>query len=151
MQAVKNLPPIALKIVFIYFVEVNFFVNFVGVTINPMANRTVKFYRHHFNKFFAAQTPQVKKKIAQILVWVQEVERLPNSILRNIENVKGMYEIRIETGGNIFRIFCCFDEGNLVVLFHAFQKKTQKTPKKEIDKAQKLMNEYFKEKENGKE
>ena len=83
MQAVKNLPPIALKIVFIYFVEVNFFVNFVGVTINPMANGTVKFYRHHFNKFFAAQTPQVKKKIAQILVCVQEVERLQfSTILR---------------------------------------------------------------------
>lgn len=109
-----------------------------------MANRTVKFYKHYFQEFFALQTPQVKKKIVQTLVWVQEVDRLPISILRNIEGVKGLFEIRIEYGSNIFRIFCCFDRGNLVVLFNAFQKKTQKTPQKEIDRAERLMNEYFK-------
>lgn len=113
-----------------------------------MSNRTVCFYKHHFKEFFAAQTPQVKKKIAQTLVWVQEVKRLPISILRNVEGVKGLFEIRIELGGNIFRIFCCFDKGNLVVLFNAFQKKTQRTPRKEIEKAEKLMNEYFNEKDN---
>ncbi len=113
-----------------------------------MANRTIKFYKHYFNEFFAAQTPQVRKKIAQTLVWVQEVDRLPISILRNIEGVKGLFEIRIELGGNIFRIFCCFDNGNLVVLFNAFQKKTQRTPQKEIDKAARYMNEYFNEKDN---
>lgn len=112
-----------------------------------MANRTVKFYKHYFMEFFAEQTPQVKKKIAQTLVWVQEVDRLPISILRNIESVKGLFEIRIELGSNIFRTFCCFDRGNLVVLFNAFQKKTQKTPQKEIDRVERLMNEYFKEKD----
>lgn len=56
----------------------------------------------------------------------------------------GIYEIRIEFESNIYRIFCCFDKGNLVVLFNAFQKKTQKTPKKEIDLALKLKDEYFK-------
>jgi phage-related protein len=44
---------------------------------------------------------------------------------------------------NILRIFCCFDEGNLVVLFNGFQKKTQKTPKKEIEKAARIKAEYF--------
>ena len=58
----------------------------------------------------------------------------------------GLYEIRIEFQSNIYRIFCCFDEGRLVVLFNGFQKKTQKTPKSEIDKAEKLKDEYFKEK-----
>ena len=110
-----------------------------------MANRTVIFYKQYFKEFFAAQTPQVRKKIAQTLVWVQEVNRLPISILRNIEGVKGLYEIRVEFGSNIFRIFCCFDKGNLVVLFNAFQKKSQKTPQREIDKAERLMIEYFKE------
>jgi len=62
--------------------------------------------------------------------------------------VKGLFEIWIEFGGNIFRIFCCFDNGNLVVLFNAFQKKTQKTPQKEIDKAERLMDEYFNNKED---
>lgn len=113
-----------------------------------MANRTVKFYKHYFKEFFAAQTPQVRKKIAQTLVWVQEGDRLPVSIFRNIEGVKGLFEIRIEFSGNIFRIFCCFDKGNLVVLFNAFQKKTRRAPQKEIDKAERLMNEYFNEKDD---
>ena len=60
-----------------------------------------------------------------------------------MESTKGLYEIRIEVGNNIFRIFCCFDIGKIVVLFNGFQKKTQKTPKSEIDLALKLMNKYF--------
>lgn len=113
-----------------------------------MSNRTVIFYKHYFSEFFAAQAPQVRRKIAQTLVWVQEVDRLPISILRSIVGVQGLFELRIEFGGNIFRIFCCFDKGNLVVLFNGFQKKTQRTPQKEIDKAERLMNEYFNGKDN---
>jgi phage-related protein len=55
-----------------------------------------------------------------------------------MENTDGLYEIRVEYGSNIYRIFCCFDEVRLVVLFNAFQKKTQKTPQKEIEKALRL-------------
>lgn len=111
-----------------------------------MVKRTVIFYKNHFQKFFVAQTPQTKKKIAQTLVWVQELDHMPASIFKSIEGAKGLFEIRIECGGDIFRIFCCFDRGNLVVLFNAFQKKTQKTPKKEIEKAEMLMTEYFNDK-----
>jgi phage-related protein len=60
-----------------------------------------------------------------------------------MENTDGLYEIRVEYGSNIYRIFCCFDEGRIVVLFNAFQKKTQKTPQKEIEKALRLKQEYF--------
>jgi len=63
-----------------------------------------------------------------------------------LAGTNGLYEIRIEFQSNIYRIFCCFDIGNLVVLFNGFQKKTQKTPKKEIDLALKLKDEYFNEK-----
>lgn len=59
---------------------------------------------------------------------------------------EGLFEVRIEYQSNIYRVFCCFDEGRLVVLFNGFQKKTQKTPKNEIDKAVRLMNEYFQNK-----
>ncbi len=55
----------------------------------------------------------------------------------------GIYEIRVEVGSNIYRIFSCFDKGNIVVLFNGFQKKTQKTPKQEIELAEKLKKEYF--------
>ena len=66
-----------------------------------------------------------------------------------MENTDGLYEIRVEVGSNIFRIFCCFDEGSLVILFNGFQKKTQKTPQLQLERAKKIMKEYFKEKENG--
>ena len=90
-----------------------------------------------------AQSDKVRRKIAQTLVWIQTIDRLPVSILKSIEGKKGLYEIRVEYAGNIYRVFCCFDEGSLVILFNGFQKKTQKTPASEIDKAERLMKEYF--------
>ena len=108
-----------------------------------MAKREIKFYKHYFNEFFAAQNDKVRRKIAQTLVWIQTIDRLPVSILKSIEGKKGLYEIRVEYAGNIYRVFCCFDEGSLVILFNGFQKKTQKTPTSEIDKAERLMKEYF--------
>ena len=112
-----------------------------------MANREIKFYKHYFNEFYVAQTDKVRKKIAQTLVWLQTLDRLPVTILKSIEGKKGLFEIRIEFGGDIFRVFCCFDEGSLVILFNGFQKKTQKTPSGEIEKAERLMKEYFESKE----
>lgn len=56
---------------------------------------------------------------------------------------EGLYEIRIEFQSNIYRVFYCFDEGRLVVLFNGFQKKTQKTPRNEIERAMRLKKEYF--------
>jgi len=71
---------------------------------------------------------------------------LPNGTTTNTSifyGTDGLFEIRIEFESNVYRIFCCFDEGNLVVLFNGFQKKSQKTPQKEIDKALKIKQEYF--------
>ena len=82
------------------------------------------------------------------MVWLQTLDRLPITILKSIEGKKGLFEIRIELGGDIFRVFCCFDEGSLVILFNGFQKKTQKIPSREIEKAERLMKEYFKSKES---
>ena len=112
-----------------------------------MAKREIKFYKHYFNDFYVAQTYKVRKKIAQTLVWLQTLDRLPITILKSIEGKKGLFEIRIEFGGDIFRVFCCFDEGSLVILFNGFQKKTQKTPSGEIEKAERLMKEYFESKD----
>ena len=67
------------------------------------------------------------------------LERVPAKFFKSIEGIKGLFEIRIEYESNIYRIFCCFDKGNLVVLFNGFQKKTQKTPTKELNKAETIM------------
>ena len=112
-----------------------------------MAKREIKFYKHYFNEFYVAQTDKDRKKIAQTLVWLQTLDRLPVTILKSIEGKKGLFEIRVEFGGDIFRVFCCFDEGSLVILFNGFQKKTQKTPSGEIEKAERLMKEYFESKD----
>lgn len=70
------------------------------------------------------------------------MERVPETYLKHLENTDGLYEIRIQSGSDIFRIFCFYDKGQLVVLANGFQKKTQKTPKKEIELALKIKAEY---------
>lgn len=109
-----------------------------------MAERKVIFYKNYFKDFFSELDEKTRKKILQVLSWIQSLDIIPISMMKSIEGVKGLYEIRVEFNSNIYRIFCCFDKGKLVVLFNAFQKKTQKTPPKEIEKAKKLMEEYFK-------
>lgn len=85
-------------------------------------------------------------KIYQVFMYIMTIENIPAKFLKSINGTDGLYEIRIEERSNIYRIFCCFDNGNLIILFNGFQKKSQKTPKGEIEKAQRIMNEYFNEK-----
>lgn len=73
---------------------------------------------------------------------IEEVRKIPETYLKQVESTEGLYEIRVQHGSDIFRIFCFFDQGQLVVLMNAFQKKSQKTPKKEINKALKIKEEY---------
>ena len=74
------------------------------------------------------------------------MQRVPETYLKHIENTDGLFEVRVQLGSDIFRIICFFDQGRLVVLANGFQKKTQKTPKKEIEKALKIKEEYEREK-----
>lgn len=82
-------------------------------------------------------------KVDYVLFLLAHIERIPEKFLKHIEGQKGLYELRIEVGSDIFRVFCCFDKEKIVVLLNSFQTKTQKTPSREIDLAAKLMNEYF--------
>ena len=91
-----------------------------------MANRKIHLYKDYFKVFYAEQTAAVRKKIAQTITLVQQADRIPSSVFKSIEGAKGLFEIRVEFASNIYRIFCCFDEGQLVVLFNGFQKKSQK-------------------------
>jgi len=105
--------------------------------------RKLIFFGHYFHEFFDKQNEKAKQKIDYVLFVLTHAERVPEKFLKHIEGQKGLYEVRVEVGNNIFRIFCCFDKGKIVILFNGFQKKTQKTPKGEIELAVKLMNEYF--------
>lgn len=108
--------------------------------------RKIIFHEHHFISFYQNQDEKVKTKILYVLELIKQVDRIPEKFLKHLTGTDGLYEIRIEHKSNIYRLFCCFDEGKLVVLFNGFQKKTQKTPKGELEKALRLMQEYFEQK-----
>ena len=103
--------------------------------------RSLIFYKEYFNQFFETLPEKVKDKIDEILYMIMVLDRIPAKFLSHIAGYDGLYEIRVKFGSNIYRIFCCFDEGNLVVLFNGFQKKSQKTPQKEIEKAIRIKGE----------
>ncbi len=108
--------------------------------------RKITFYKNYFQEFFEKQNKKVKAKIVWTFDLVEDLQRVPEIYLKHIENTDGLYEIRVQSGSDIFRIFCFFDQGQLVVLANGFQKKNQKTPKKEIEKALKIKSEYENEK-----
>ncbi len=108
--------------------------------------RKVIVFEDHFKVFRKMLDRETLKKLYQVLTLIMMVKVIPVKYLKSIEGRKGLFEIRVEQGNNIYRVFCCFDEGNVVILFNGFQKKTQKTPIEQIDKAEALMNKYFEQK-----
>ncbi len=108
--------------------------------------RKITFYKNYFQDFFDKQNKKVKAKFVWTFDLVEDLQRVPETYLKHIENTDGLYEIRVQFGSDIFRIFCFFDQGQLVVLANGFQKKKQKTPQKEIDMALKIKAEYENEK-----
>ncbi len=104
--------------------------------------RQVIIYKNYFEDFFLAQKRKVQDKIMWTLKLIESHEQIGANYIKHITGIKGLYEIRIKYGTDIFRIFCFFDEGYLIILMNGFQKKSQKTPQKEIDKAIKIMRAY---------
>ena len=74
------------------------------------------------------------------------MDRIPEVYFKHLKNTPGLYEIRVQIGSDIYRIFCFFDHGNIVVVGHGFQKKSQKTPKKQIERAEQIKQEYYESK-----
>ena len=108
--------------------------------------RTIIAYKDYFEDFLKRQRQKVREKIIWTFLLIEEVQQVPETYLKHLEGTDGLYEIRIQLANDIFRIFCFFDEGKLVILANGFQKKTQKTPKQEITKALKIMEEYYENK-----
>lgn len=105
--------------------------------------RELFFFKDYFEDFYESQTVKVQKKIIWTLKVIEELERISEIYLKHLKNTSGLYEIRVQVGNNIFRIFCFFDLDNLVVIGHGFQKKTQKTPKQQIERAEQIKKEYY--------
>jgi phage-related protein len=105
--------------------------------------REVIAYKNYFVDFLTKQPIKVQNKIFKIIEAIETLERIPTTYLKIISGTNGLYEARIQLGTDIWRVFCFFDKGKLVILLNGFQKKTQKTPKNEIEKAIILMKEYY--------
>lgn len=105
--------------------------------------REIIAYKNYFEDFLVQQPIKVQDKIFKILEAIETLERIPTTYLKLIVGTNGLYEARIQLGSDIWRVFCFFDRGKLVILLNGFQKKTQKTPPKEIEKAKHLMKEYY--------
>jgi phage-related protein len=108
--------------------------------------RQVIAFEDHFEKFLLKQPKKVQDKIFKIIEAIETLERVPANYLKALTGTNGLYEARIKLASNIWRVFCFFDEGKLVVLLNGFAKKTQKTPKNEIEKALKLKAKYYAQK-----
>ncbi len=109
--------------------------------------RTIRLFKTYYIDFYLAQSLPVRNKINYVLKLLETQLNISSKFFKYLQGSDGIYEIRVEYGGNTFRIFCCKDEDAIVVLFHGIQKKSQKTPQKEIKKAEMIKNEYFKSKE----
>lgn len=100
-----------------------------------------------FGSFSISQTQKVQARILWAIRLIRDIQLVPQTYLKHLEGTDGLYEIRVSSGSNIFRIFCFFDEEQLVILLNGFQKKTQKTPKSEIERAEKLKTKYYEDKQ----
>jgi len=105
--------------------------------------RKIDFYNYYFVDYYISLDKKAQHRIEYVFKVIQSVYRVPQKFLKHIEGSEGLYEIRINTGDEIHRIFCCFDKGNTLVCLNGFKKKSRKTPKREIEKAQRLRNAYF--------
>lgn len=105
------------------------------------SERRILVYKDYFLTFYRALEAGAQKKIDYVLDVLKMQDRVSEKFVKYIK--EGIYEIRASNNGNIYRAFFIFDEGNIVMLFNGFQKKSQKTPSKEIDKALELKKEYY--------
>ena len=108
--------------------------------------RIIQTYGGYFEDFMSTLTVKEQEKIKYGLLLLATQDRMPTKFVKFIRN--GIFELRTEYSGNVYRVFFIFDTGNIVVLFNGFQKKTQKTPVSEIEKAEKIKEEYYARKQS---
>lgn len=107
--------------------------------------RTIYVYGKEFWDFYNTQTKAVQDKIDWVIGLIRTLKMVPEKFFKHIEGSDGLFEMRVKVGSDIYRIFCFFDKGNLVLVLNGFQKKTDKTPKNELTKAERLKKQYYEE------
>jgi putative addiction module killer protein len=108
-------------------------------------DRKIQYYKNYFIDFYQSLDSATQRKIAYIIQYIKTEPRWNERFVKFIRD--GIFELRASHNGNIYRVFFIQDEGNIVILFNGFQKKTQKTPRQEIEKAVKIKEQYYAEKQ----
>jgi phage-related protein len=112
----------------------------------PFAERKIVEYEGYFSEFLSSIGESETKKIFYVLDMLKIQERVSEKFVKYLRD--GLYELRVEYNGNIYRVFFCFDEERIVILFNGFQKKSQKTPNSQIEKVLNLKREYYESKKS---
>jgi len=113
--------------------------------------RKILFYRtasgqNPIEDFLDSLSSKQAQKVTWVLKLVEDLERVPSIYFKKMVNTQDLWEVRAVIGSNIFRLIGFFDGPNLVVLTHAFQKKTKKTPKQAIKIVEERKRDYFRRK-----
>ena len=109
-------------------------------------HRKIFYYKNYYLDFFEKLKPEVRKKFNWTLQLIATIEKVPEKYFKHLTGTSGIFEVRVEVGSDIYMAFCFFDKGQMIILVNGFQKKSQKTPKSEIELAEKLKKQYFDEK-----
>lgn len=107
--------------------------------------RKILYYKDYFISFYRSLSVGAQKKFDYSLAMLKLQEKVSQKFVKFIRD--GIYEVRATHDGNVYRAFFIFDDGNIVMLFNGFQKKTQKTPESEIKKAIQIKKEYYEDKQ----
>ena len=105
--------------------------------------RDIFYYQNYYLEFFDTLKPEVKRKLNWTLQLIATIDKVPGKYFKHMTGSSGIYEIRVEVGSDIYRVFSFFDKGQLIILLNGFQKKIQKTPKNELQLAEELKKQYF--------
>jgi len=114
--------------------------------MNEKFIRDIYYYKDYYLDFFKTLKPDVKRKFNWTLKLIATIDKVPVKYFKHMDGTTGLFEVRVELGSDIYRVFSFFDEGRLIILLNGFQKKSQKTPKNEIELAEKIKKQYFDEK-----
>ena len=109
--------------------------------------REIFYYQNYYLEFFEKLKPEVKRKFNWTLQLIATIDKVPEKYFKHMTGSSGIFEIRVEAGSDIYRVFSFFDKGQLIILLNGFQKKSRKTPKNELELAEKLKKQYFDEKD----
>jgi phage-related protein len=113
-----------------------------------MCRREIIFFKGYFWDFYGKLDSEAQKKTEWTLGLIRDLRTIPFKYFKSIKGSPGLFELRVHCRNDAYRVFCVFDDNNRLVLLNGFHKKTNRTPRREIEKALRLKKDYFHEKES---